>query len=223
MTIKAWQRKKDLSRRVGTRYIRDRILILCEGKRTEPNYFRQFPLDIKLMELKVKGTGSNTLSLVEEAIRLGQGAAGNGRPYNQIWCVFDRDSFPAGNFNQAFKVAKTNRIRIAYSNQCFELWYLLHFDFNDAAIDRNEYGLRISKYMGRKYRKNDKNMYGLLKERQGNAIRNAKTLLSRYHPCNPEKDDPSTSVHELVETLNEFISDDSQETRTTYRPPRSSP
>jgi hypothetical protein len=145
---------------------------------------------------------------VEDAIRRGQDSTSAGRPYNQIWCVFDRDSFPSGNFNRAFKVADENRIHIAYSNQCFELWYILHYFFNDAAIDRHEYSRNLTKFIGRKYRKNDESMYDLLKERQADAIRNAKKLLSRYAPCNPEKDDPSTTVHELVETLNEFVSGD---------------
>ena len=205
---KVWQKKRSYNRRVGIRYLRDRILILCEGKKTEPNYFRKFPLNVELVEIDVRGTGANTLNLVEAAIRRGQ-AASEGRPYNQIWCVFDRDSFPPGNFNRAFKVAEANRIDIAYSNQCFELWYILHYHFNDAAIDRNEYARRLTKFIGRKYYKNDENMYDLLKERQDNAIQNAKKLLSRYVSCNPEKDDPSTTIHKLVETLNEFISEDS--------------
>ncbi|MDO8720692.1 MAG: RloB domain-containing protein, partial [Syntrophales bacterium] len=74
---------------------------------------------------------------------------------------------------------------------------------------RNEYARRLTKYIGRKYIKNDESIYDLLKERQANAIKNAKKLLSRYDPCNPEKDDPSTTVHELVEALNEFTSEDS--------------
>lgn len=206
---KVWQRKRDYSRRVDTRYLRDRILILCEGKKTEPNYFRKFPLNVELVEMDVRGIGANTLSLVEDAIRRGQNAASEGRPYNQIWCVFDRDSFLSGNFNRAFKVADESRIHIAYSNQCFELWYILHYHFNDAAIERHEYADRLTKLIGRKYRKNDETMYDLLEEKQPTAIRNAKKLLSRYIPCNPEKDDPSTTVHELVETLNEFIYEDS--------------
>ncbi len=204
---KAWQRKRDYSRRVDTRYLRERILILCEGKKTEPNYFRKFPLNVELID--AQGTGANTLSLVEDAIRRGQDAASQGRPYNQIWCVFDRDSFPPGNFNRAFKVAEESHIHVAYSNPCFELWYFLHYDFNDVAIKRHEYARRLTKYMGRKYLKNDGNMYDLLKERQIVAIQNAKKLLNRYNPCNPEKNDPSTRVHELVETLNEFIAGNS--------------
>ncbi|MBN1828357.1 MAG: RloB domain-containing protein [Deltaproteobacteria bacterium] len=208
---KAWQRKRDYSRRENTRPIRDRILILCEGKKTETNYFRNFSEKIDLVEVEVKGTGANTASLVEEAIRLRQDAETGGRPYNQIWCVFDRDSFPPGNFNRAFSLAYNNHIRIAYSNQCFELWYLLHYHFNDAAIDRHKYGKMLSKYIGRKYRKNDEGMYNLLKAQQAVAIRNAERLLGRYHRCNPEKDDPSTTVHKLVNALNEFLSEDSSE------------
>ncbi len=203
------KRIRDYSRRVNTRDLRDRILILCEGKKTEPNYFRKFPLNVELVETDVQGTGANTLSLVEDAIRRGQDAASEGRPYNQIWCVFDRDSFQPGNFNRAFKVADENRIRIAYSNQCFELWYILHYHFNYAAIERHEYSRKLTKFIGRKYLKNDENMYDLLKERQANAIQNAKMLLSRYDPRNPEKDDPSTTVHKLVEALNDFFPEDS--------------
>jgi hypothetical protein len=208
---KAWQRERDCSRRVDTRFIRDRILILCEGKKTERNYFRKFPVNVELVEIEVKGTGANTLSLVKEALRLGQDAANAGRPYNQIWCVFDRDSFPRGNFNCAFREADENHIHIAYSNQCFELWYLLHYHFNDTAIRRQEYASRLTKWMGRKYHKNYEDMYDLLKERQTTAIRNAEKLLGRFNPRNPEKDDPSTTVHKLVEALNEFIPVDSPE------------
>lgn len=205
MVVRAWTRRRTFARHISIRYARNRILILCEGQKTEPNYFRKFPVDIKLVELGIQGAGANTLSLVRKAIRLGQEAAKKKHPYNQIWCVFDRDSFPAGNFNEAFRVARENRIRIAYSNQCFELWYFLHYHFNDTAIDRQEYCTKLTEQIGREYRKNDDGMYELLKARQQEAIRNAKRLLATYSLCNPERDDPSTTVYQLVETLNAFI------------------
>ena len=59
--------------------------------------------------------------------------------------------------------------------------------------------------MGHEYKKNDENMYKLLKNRQPMAIKHAKLLINKYVSCNPEKDNPSTTVHELVETLNEFL------------------
>jgi len=203
---KAWQRERTYGRRIGAiRHIRDRILIVCEGGKTEPNYFRKFPVNIDLVEVDVQGEGANTLSLVKKAIAKGQRAAKEGKPYNQIWCVFDKDSFPSRDFNKAIAVARRNHIRTAYSNQCFELWYLLHYHFIDAAIDRHDYTLKLTECMEEKYKKNDEGMYKLLKNRQAKAIQHAKALMSRYIYCNPAKDDPSTTVHELVEALNAFL------------------
>jgi len=204
---KIWQREVTYANRRAEKklHIRKRILIVCEGKKTEPNYFKKFPVDTKIVEINVQGDGANTLSLVESAVKLKDKAELAGKQYNQIWCVFDRDSFFKGNFNEAFKVARKSRISIAYSNQCFELWYLLHFCFSDAAIDRCDYVKKLTKLMGRKYKKNDENMYAYLNSRQESAIKNAKKLRNRYWPCNPEKDDPSTTVYRLVEALNEYL------------------
>ncbi len=202
---KPWDRDGDYGRREATRLIRNRFLIVCEGAQTEPNYFRAFPVQKDLVEVDVAGIGANTRSLVEEAIRRKAKALMAGKPYNQVWCVFDRDVFPAANFNEAFRLANANGVRTVYSNQCFELWYCLHFNFIDTALHRHAYGEKLTGLLGKKYQKNDTGMYAQLKERQGVAMRNARKLLTRYSPCNPEKDDPSTTVHLLVEALNDFI------------------
>lgn len=202
---KPWERGGSYARREATRFIRDRFLIVCEGTKTEPNYFEAFPVKADLIALDVEGIGANTKSLVEEAIRRKAQANRNRTPYNQVWCVFDRDVFPAANFNEAFRLAKVNSIRTAYSNQCFELWYYLHFHFNDVALHREAYGDKLTEFIGRKYEKNSAEMYALILDQQETAIRNATKLLNRYVHCNPEKDDPSTNVHLLVEALNAFI------------------
>jgi len=139
-------------RNVDTREVRERFLIVCEGEKTEPNYFLSFRVPGKVIE--VRGYGCNTIFLVERAIDLSQQ-----EEYNQVWCVFDRDSFPAQDFNEAFSLAKRNRIQIAYSNEAFELWYLLHFNYYDTAMSRNDYCTKLSALLGRKYEKNQDDMY----------------------------------------------------------------
>jgi len=47
---------------------RQTFLIVCEGPRPSPNYFDGFKLGSA--QVKVIGLGSNTASLVEQAIRL---------------------------------------------------------------------------------------------------------------------------------------------------------
>lgn len=86
----------------------------------------------------------NTDSLVQEAIDLKEKAARSGEPLNEIWCVFDRDSFPAQNFNRAFQLAKSKNISVAWANEAFEIWYLLHFNYYDTGLSRAEYGERLT-------------------------------------------------------------------------------
>jgi len=192
-----------LKRKVGIRWQR-KILIICEGKKTEPNYFRKFPNYKREVIIEVKGKGYNTISLVDEAIKKRQEAMEKGEPYNEIWCVFDKNSFSNSNFNSAIQKAEANRIETAYSNEAFELWYLLHFIYFDSAITRDDYIIKLKKYLGG-YKKDDINMYGKLINKQDNAIKNTIKLFSKYSRINPAKNNPSTTVHLLVERLNEYL------------------
>lgn len=187
-------------RAVNTRDVRERFLIVCEGERTEPNYFECFRVPKSIIEIDVRGLGYNTVSLVKKTVELN-----NQEQYDQVWCVFDRDSFPAQHFNDAISLAKRHDIKVAYSNEAFEIWYLLHFNYHTTAITRSGCIDKLSELLGKKYEKNQEKMYDLLETRQSSAIRNAKKLLSQYTPRSPERDNPSTTVHELVEQLNRFI------------------
>ncbi len=148
-------------RRVETREVRQRFLIVCEGEKTEPNYFKSFDLPKQLLQVTVHGVGANTVSLVRKTITLRD--AGN---YDQTWCVFDRDSFPASQFNQALALAEREGIKVAYSNEAFELWYLLHFHYYTAANTRVDYINSLSLLLSRRYEKNDVSLYEELRGRQ---------------------------------------------------------
>jgi hypothetical protein len=203
-TQRPWEKgKRSIKRRIHTRFPATRILIVCEGEKTEKLYFQAFPVDTKVIDVKVEGTGRNTESLVREAIRLRQEAKIHGEPpYNQVWCVFDRDQFPKQQFNTAFSLAKRHNIHIVYSNEAFELWYLLHFEFWIHAAHRSQYAKRLSEYLQRPYDKADLSMYATLKAKQSAAIKHAKRLLADYPTFDPEANNPSTTVHLLVEELN---------------------
>lgn len=181
--------------------VRPRILIVCEGEKTEPLYFQGF----RLSNVVAEGFGANCDSLVEIAIDLKRKAIKDKEPYDQIWCVFDRDSCPPQNFNRAFELASSHQIQIAYTNEAFELWYLLHFDYHDSALSRKQYGRKLSKALKFKYQKKNPQMFDLLYTRLPTAIRNAKRLMNNYNTINPECDNPSTNVHTLVEILNKWV------------------
>jgi hypothetical protein len=200
------RKKARPSRKQNSKKLGKRLLIVCEGEKTEPNYFVAFREDLRtiLINIAIEGTGANTDSLIEETLKYKKHAAKNKEPYDEIWAVFDRDSCPAGNFNRAFDLASHSGIKIAYSNEAFEIWYLLHFDYIVSALSRSQYQAMLTQRLGFTYEKNSKGIFSHLKSLQNDAIRNAKRLLSEYLPSHPERDNPSTTVHKLVEELNKY-------------------
>lgn len=165
--------------------------------------------------IEIEGEGKNTLSLIEEVhkIRTHREKAA-GRSFDQTWAVFDRDSFPPQNFNNAIFSARAAvpEIRCAWSNEAFELWYLLHFEFYQDAASRHDYAKRLEEAIAKrlntpfKYAKNDPNMYHLLKQ-WGNriqAIAWAENLHEWHQGENFADHNPCTLVYQLVAELLTF-------------------
>ena len=185
-------------RKVNNREVKQTFLIVCEGKETEPNYFRGFKC--RTLSLKIEGKGKDPINLVKRAKTLS-----SEDEFDQVWCVFDRDEIPSKDFESALKIADENDIKIAYSNEAFELWYILHFHFLNSAIPRSDYPKKLSILMEKPYAKNSRDMYDELLSLQPTAIANADRLLQEYSTSDPVTDNPSTTVHHLVKELNRFI------------------
>ena len=201
-----------LKRQANKRQPRETFLIVCEGEKTEYYYFTCLREDLKSnnIKIKVKGEGQNTLSLVKKAINIKNNE--KSASYDQVWCVFDKDNYTKEQFNQAERLAQKENIKIAYSNEAFEIWYILHFQYLDTATPRDRYGSILTNQMRKlglvgekeKYEKSRENIYEKLKPYQPTAIINAEKLIKRrdelkQHPFDPH---PSTTVHELVRELN---------------------
>lgn len=187
-------------RKESTRPVNKTMLIVCEGERTEPNYFNAFRLPGSMIE--IVGSGKNTESLVNHTIKLK-----TKNSYDEVWCVFDRDSFSQQQVNNAFQLMRANSFNHAYTNEAFELWYLLHFCYLDARISRTDYCDRLSKHLGVDYKKNDPKIYEVLKPFQDNAIRNATRLYNQMTSGGAfiQNSAPITTVHELVVHLNDLV------------------
>ena len=200
----SWYKRREAQRSIK------KVLIVCEGEKTERYYFEAFQTNKELIRVEVLGAGMCTDSLVEYAINLKKNAEKEAL-YSSVWCVFDRDSYPCNpgdknNFNRAIHLAKINQIKVAYSNDAFEIWYILHFNYHQAAWGRDKYASKLTELLGSKYEKKDNTMYAKLKEKQGIAIQFAKKLLNSYGTnYNPESDNPCTTVHQLVEFLNDYL------------------
>ncbi len=199
------------------------ILIYCEGKNTEPSYFNKFRLSS--LTVDTFGEGRNTLSLVERAKKIS-----DKKRYDQVWCVFDADPKPDNpkqleNFNSAIFLAKKLGFGIAYSNQAFEYWLILHFeDHQGGVMDRSIYGDKINSYInkfgvhydysGSKEIQQDLfNLFetidyidkdGIQYSRCDIAIKRAEKIYNRLDHKNLGKEESSTTVFKLVKELNKY-------------------
>lgn len=128
---KAWMKpRRDLQQMISPEY----HLIVSEGKNTEPLYFQSLKDIVEKryrdrIHLDISGKGDNTLSLFNRAItdvRLSNNV------YKHVWLVYDKDDFPAEHFDQTADLCESHStnetsFHAIWSNQCIELWFLLHF------------------------------------------------------------------------------------------------
>jgi RloB-like protein len=93
--------------------------------------------------IEIDGTGRNTEDLVRYAINKRKSAE---IPYGHVWCVFDKDSFTDKQFNNAIQKSESNDLKAAWSNEAIELWFILHFEYLNAGISREQYITKLDEY-----------------------------------------------------------------------------
>ncbi len=122
-------------RKPKKRALKTTVYIICEGKNTEPNYFKRIKEQIEaqtskywvLVEL-VDTDQTDALGLVELA-RHYKGE------YTEVWVVFDKNGYTK--HPQAFALAQEEGIQIAFSSISFETWVLLHFEKSQEAFRKS--------------------------------------------------------------------------------------
>ncbi|MCD8211096.1 MAG: RloB family protein [Prevotella sp.] len=161
-----FKKYKKQSQEREQKLVRCSILIVCEGAKTEPNYFRKLArnrLGIIVYDIEVQGFGRNTIGIVEKAIDLK-----NKNNYDRVWAVFDKDDFPAKDFNDAIILGKSNGVEVAWSNEAFELWFLYHFQNVITGLSRRQYKKKISAAVNKSPQYKSKNKYVYTKNAQDN-------------------------------------------------------
>jgi len=132
--------------------------------------------------------------------------------YDKGWLVIDKDSFSKDNFKGTLETARQKEICVAYSNECYELWLLLHFkDVQSHKTRENikkELNEEFQKNFKLKYEKSEKHVYGMLIDKQEIAIQRAKKLIENIikieGSLDPYNNNPSTKIYLLIECLNDL-------------------
>jgi hypothetical protein len=190
--------------RAKKRKQRDIVIIVCQGKQTEPNYFKHFKNDSNFV-LHIKKRAEDPVSLVKYAKYLKEVEFDIG-PKDRVYCVYDVDNTSDEALNIAKKNASQYGISSCISNPCFELWYLLHFIYSTSCLDSyDDVKNELLKYIS--YYEKNKDVFERLISKQSCAIENAKKL-EKHHTREEIKSirrrNPSTHVYDVVEYLNKL-------------------
>lgn len=191
----------------GTRALR-RYLVVCEDEKSSRYYFEALSPSSDYVAVDCVGTGFNTDTLMKEAVRRKREAEDRGDPYVTVWCVFDRDEHPIDRYSRPFDLARAHGIEAVWSNEAFELWYLLHFEFRQMPAHRHDLLKLVEQRLGKQYAKGDRAVadwfaLGEGQRLRGQACANARKLIA-LHGERAKFENPSTQIHEVVEKFEEL-------------------
>ena len=188
-----------------------RFLIVCEGTKTEPHYFEALIKNYisTVREVTIEGEGRATVALVDRTLEIKQELERkNAMSFDRVWVVFDKDDFD--DFNDVIKKANKLGFHSAWTNEAFELWYYLHFEYLDTGIGRADYIKKLEEAFKEKlgdshfeYKKGNPDIYSLLQQygREDLAKRFAQQLRGLYTGTDYAAHKPCTMVDKLVEEL----------------------
>jgi hypothetical protein len=178
---------------------------VCEGKVTEPEYFRGFTNScanprVTLVIAPEAGVPLTVVTLARnlknEAEAEAKKADDDNLKYDSVWAVFDVDEHPK--IPEAIQMARDNKIDLAVSNPSFELWLLLHFQDHPGMKGRAV----VRKLLRDHLKDYDKHInYNDCQPGYEDAVRRAKPLgTCDLHACEPGPN-PSTGAHALTESI----------------------
>jgi len=213
------RQRRQLERKLSHRASYDRILIVSEGSKTEPNYFKEIRAEFRLhsanVEVQPGALGTEPLQVVDYARELFEhGDRYKGirpRAFEQVFAVFDRDDHRT--YHNALARARAldgtlrsdlrQPVKFAAipSRPSFEFWLLLHFEDVRHLIHRDEVMRRLKRRLP-DYDKGYGRAFAETKSELLTAIARARALAQRSDPL--DDDEPYTGVVDLVELLMNF-------------------
>ncbi|MEE1277106.1 MAG: RloB family protein [Fibrobacteraceae bacterium] len=218
-------KNKSFKRKKKSLSLRKLFLIACEGEKTEPNYINDLVQSEK--DAKRIAIGSKVLIVNHQhtdpcGVLTDLCSDPNYEDAEQRWIVIDRDAVEniksengghtQKNFDEALCNASEKGVSVAYSNPCFELWLILHFEYRDSSssrIDVQKKALQLLKK--NKLLKPDaiiddlkaeKGLFTALGEKRlEKAIKGAEKL---YEKNSGACQNPCTTFHKLIEAIKSF-------------------
>lgn len=179
------------------------ILVVCEGSKTEPYYLNDLKRELGLTAMKVVPgniSGTNPKSITDYTkAEFKKMLKEKGVEKENFWCAFDRDDHEY--VENALVMARDNGFKVSFSNPCFELWLLLHFQDQNAWINRKDAKRQLKKYIP-EYEKSMAGVFARISAHLPAAKKRAEFLRKQNKTAdNCETENPSTTADLLVKFL----------------------
>lgn len=200
----------DLARKASRRAPYDKVLIVCEGEKTEPHYFQGLinHYELNTANIVIAARGKNDpMGIVERAKQRYREDRDAGNPFDRVYCVFDKDSHTTyGPALEAIAQATPHETFFAINSvPCFEYWLLLHYNYSTKPYERLPQSSPCDQVLAdlkndwHEYAKGATDVFAARLDQLEFAKQNARRALNaakRNHT-----DNPSTRIHELVDYL----------------------
>lgn len=186
------------------------VLIVCEGKETERNYFNSLKGHPQIKSNCVitvkRGKGGSHDKIAHHAATQ---TNVSGEEFDKVWCVMDVEGpAHANSLDVAFSKLRKKRIHACLSNPAFEVWLLAHFErkassFRDCKAVIVKLNSHWQNEFKTDYQKNDRKLFDRLRDRLETAIENARWVREQHHSLDDctSNCNSSTDVYRLVEWL----------------------
>ncbi len=188
------------------------ILVVTEGKLTEPNYIKTFANYHKNPRVKVllyggvgvpKTIAEYARKLKSEKEKEAKAQKDDNIKFDEVWCVFDIDQHPS--IPEALQIAHSNGLFLAISNPCFELWLWLHFAPQPGLQDRHKLQSMLQEHIPGYSKDVD---FANISHGYKSAVLRAEKLENEAREDGEDGRNPTTGVWRLTESI--LGQDDSQ-------------
>lgn len=199
---------RDLRRNAPKRRPYPRMLIVCEGSKTEVNYFEEIRQEKRLPNVNLRIIPSPLGTEPQQIVEGAEAEFLKSKGFEKVYVVFDRDQHLTYANAIAMAEARNEKLRndekksVAFeaivSVPCFELWLLLHFADITGPLNRYDALARLRHHLVG-YQKGNSGIYSETSARLTVATQRAAAIRKNF--CRLPGNDAFTNVDELVEEL----------------------
>jgi hypothetical protein len=188
------------------------IVIYCEGQNTEPSYIKKFSADVgtALIEVELIGGAGALTTIVSKSLgrrkallTAAQKASANSFESRfEVWAVFDADNNSSGAIKDARNRLRDGGVGVAFSNPCFEIWILMHYQEVDGPLTHHKAQGLLSKCMpSYNHGRGAEIDYEKIREFYFDALKRARAAERRRLEERLPEGNPYTGVFKLTESI----------------------